>query len=258
MQCAEYLKSTLLTDAGFHHAFFTRRGGVSSGAYASLNFSTSVGDSPDRVAQNLERAAHALVVPTGRIYFLSQVHGPDARVLAGQESHDAVLHTRGDALVSRASDLACAVRTADCVPVLLADRQSGAVAAIHAGWRGVVAGVVPVAVETLRRLINGQGDLIAAIGPHISLDAFEVSENVALELARASSDPRVIARDRGPKPHVDLGRIVRAQLQTCGLGSSAIEDVSGCSVGEPERFFSYRRDGPASGRHLSAIVPSPR
>lgn len=258
MQRAEYLESGLLRDAGFRHAFFTRRGGVSTGAYESLNFSAAVGDSPDHVAQNLERAAHALAVAPAHIYFLSQVHGAQAHVLEGGESRDEVLHLRGDALVSQAPDVACAVRSADCVPVLLGERRSGTVAAVHAGWRGVVAGAVRAAVERLRSVVGDDGDLAAAIGPHISLDAFEVSEDVALELAHASPVHDVVARDRGPKPHVNLRRIVRAQLEALGLPHDAIDDVWGCTVSEPEWFFSFRRDGPKSGRHLSAIVPGPR
>jgi purine-nucleoside/S-methyl-5'-thioadenosine phosphorylase / adenosine deaminase len=258
MQRAEYLESGLLRDAGFRHAFFTRRGGVSNGSYASLNFSVSVGDDPGHVAQNLERAAHALAVPPSRVYFLSQVHGTDVCVLDGRETRDGVLERRGDALVSRAPDVACGVRTADCVPVLIADRRSGAVAAVHAGWRGVVAGVVRAAVETLRGVVGDDGELAAAVGPHIALEAFEVSEDVARELALASPDPDVVVRDRWPKPHVDLRRIVHAQLEALGLPRDAVDDVWGSTAGEAEWFFSYRRDGPNSGRHLSAIVAAPR
>jgi YfiH family protein len=250
---ADFLESALLRGAGFRHAFFTRKGGVSQGAYSSLNFSVAAGDSEDNVKQNLERAATELEVPSARIHFLSQVHGRVAHTLSGSELQSLLVSREGDALVSRAPGLACAVRSADCVPILLADRRSGAVAAVHAGWRGAVNGIVSSAIDALRA-IAPDPSLIAAIGPHISLSAFEVSEDVAATLVNASRDPQILDRSR-PKPHVDLRRMLRAELLVQGLAHSAIDDVWGCTVQESARFFSFRRDGKASGRHLSAIVP---
>jgi YfiH family protein len=250
---AEFLESALLRDAGFRHAFFTRNGGVSTGAYTSLSFSVAAGDSATNVARNLERAAVELGVDAKRIHFLSQVHGRATHVLRGHEAQDQIIELEGDALASRAAHLACAVRSADCVPVLLADRRSGAVAAAHAGWRGVVQGVVSSALEALRELAPDP-DLIAAIGPHISQAAFEVSSDVAEAILSASRDPNVVDRSAS-KPHVDLRRVLRAELRSRGLADAAIDDVWGCTVLEPARFFSFRRDGKQSGRHLSAIVP---
>jgi hypothetical protein len=250
---AEFLESALLRRAGFRHAFFTRRGGVSSGAYQSLSFSIAAGDSADNVRQNLERAGTALGVDSERIHFLSQVHGPVARTLDGTEVQSALINLEGDALLSRAPGLACGVRSADCVPVLLADRRSGAVAAAHAGWRGAVQGVVGATIDALRALVPNP-DLIAAIGPHISLQAFEVSADVAETILNASLDPHIVDRSH-QKPHIDLRRMLRAELHAQGLDDAAIDDVWGCTVLEPERFFSFRRDGKTSGRHLSAIVP---
>jgi YfiH family protein len=250
---AEFLESALLRGAGFRHAFFTRHGGVSVGAYSSLSFSVAAGDSEANVKHNLERAAAELGVAPSRIHFLSQVHGRVAHILSGDEVQSELIQREGDALVSRAPGLACAVRSADCVPVLLADRRSGAVAAAHAGWRGAVAGIVSSAVDALRTIAPNP-DLIAAIGPHISLAAFEVSEDVAQTLAFASRDPGIVDRSRA-KPHVDLRRMLRAELHALGLAHGDIDDVRGCTVLQPEHFFSFRRDGKASGRHLSAIVP---
>jgi len=250
---ADFLESALLRGAGFRHAFFTRKGGVSQGPYASLSFSIAAGDSEANVKQNLERAALELCVDSAHIHFLSQVHGRVAHTLRGGEIQSMLIQREGDALVSRAPGLACAVRSADCVPVLLADRRSGAVAAAHAGWRGAVNGIVSSAIETLRAIAPNPS-LIAAIGPHISLEAFEVSEDVAETLLKASRDPEIVDRSR-PKPHVDLRRMLRAELHAQGLPHAAIDDVWGCTFLEPARFFSFRRDGKASGRHLSAIVP---
>ena len=250
---AEFLESALLREAGFRHAFFTRHGGVSTGAYASLSFSIAAGDEPKNVRENLERAGAALGVPGTRIHFLSQVHGRVVHTLSGAEDQAALISVEGDALVSLAPGLACAVRSADCVPVLLADRRSGAVGAAHAGWRGAVQGVVSAMAGALRALAPNP-DWVAAIGPHISAAAFEVSDDVAETILSASLDPNIVDRSRA-KPHVDLRRMLRAELRALGLADAAIDDVPGCTVLEPERFFSFRRDGKASGRHLSAIVP---
>jgi YfiH family protein len=250
---AEFLESALLRGAGFRHAFFTRNGGVSTGAYASLSFSVAAGDDAANVSHNLERAAAELGVAARKIHFLSQVHGCTTHALLGGEDQSHVVQLEGDALISQAPDLACGVRSADCVPVLLADRRSGAVAAVHAGWRGAVQGVVGSAVRALRDLVPS-ADLIAAIGPHISQASFEVASDVAEAILTASHDPDIVDRSR-TRPHVDLRSMLRAELRARGLADSAIDDVWGCTVSEPTRFFSFRRDGKQSGRHLSAIVP---
>jgi copper oxidase (laccase) domain-containing protein len=128
------------------------------------------------------------------------------------------------------------------------------VVAIHAGWRGIVRGVVEAGIATLRELGSQPSETIAAIGPHIRERAFEVSEDVARELEAASPVGGVV--DRGlAKPHVSLARIVRGKLQALGVPADAIDDVGGCTLTEADRFFSFRRDGKIGGRLLSAIVP---
>src|SRR5690606_25924231 len=164
---------------------FTRHGGVSEGPFASLNFSSASGDEPRNVAENLRRGARGLQVDPSKVYFLEQVHGVDVHVLTGDEDREDVLRTRGDALVSQRPGIACGVRTADCVPVLLACPTTGWVGAVHAGWRGAVAGIVGRTVEVLRQK-GARGPLLAAIGPHISVNAFEVSEDVAEAIQAAA------------------------------------------------------------------------
>lgn len=241
------LTSPLLARHGFRHAFFTREGGVSEGAYESLNFSVSAGDLPERVAENLARARAALEVDA--LYFLSQVHGVVVVEVDASVAPESFVHREGDAVISRVSGAAACVRVADCAPVLIGGLRSGAVAAVHAGWRGAAAGVVARAVERLRALV-GEEPLVAAIGPHISVEAFEVGDDVAGELAaRALVD--VVDRTRA-RPHVDLRKMLEAELRALGAD---VDHVPGCTFGDRARFFSFRRDGKASGRHLAAIVP---
>jgi hypothetical protein len=228
------LRASLLTKAGFLHAFPTR-------------------DTPD--ATLLE----ALATPT--VIQVKQVHGARA-VLAAEAAGQ-----EGDALVARAGDGAVGVRVADCVPVLVADPGSGAVAAIHAGWRGVVGGVLGAGVE----LLGGRG-LVAAIGPCIGACCFEVGRDVAAQIGfkaaslrepasdnpLASSRGMFVVREEGDKAYVDLRAAVRSQLRALGLDDASIEDVAGCTRHEGERFHSYRRDGANSGRMLAGIAPARR
>ena len=247
------LVSPRLTEAGFAHAFFTRAGGASQPPWDTLNFAAATGDDPAAVRENFARAAQLRGVAASRLYVVSQVHGVAAQVLTGDEDREHLLRAVGDITLSRAPGVACGVRTADCVPILIADRTSGAVAAIHSGWKGTVANAAAAGVRALRDLIGDRGDLLAAIGPHIETCCFEVGPEVAAELAACSTlgEAAVIP---GAKAHVDLRAIVRAQLEAEGIGATAIDDVRGCTVGDRERFHSFRRDGQVSGRLLSAIV----
>jgi YfiH family protein len=206
------LCSERLLSAGFRHGFPTRH-------------------APD--------VALLEALGTASVIQVKQVHGAQA-VLAGFE-----LEREADALVAREPGQAVGVRVADCVPVLVADEESGAVAAIHAGWRGVVAGVVRAGIELLG---DRRGAMVAAIGPCIGPCCFEVGADVAAEIG-------FVVRSQGGKAYVDLRRAVRAQLGALGIDSTRVEDVAGCTKHEPERFHSFRRDGPNSGRMLAAIRP---
>lgn len=243
------LESHALGRAGFRHGFFTREGGVSEGAYASANFSYGVGDDAHRVDENFRRAEAALGLSPGRLVFLSQVHGNAVLELSADQTRDSARENEGDALVSGCAELGLGVRTADCIPILIGDPETGRAAAVHAGWRGLVRGVI---FETVRRMPTARR-LIAAIGPHIGPLAFEVSADVAGELLACSTARNPVSREYGAKPHVDLAQIAVAQLERAGVAT--IDVVGGCTASEPARFFSFRRDGARSGRHLSAIVP---
>lgn len=213
-----------------------------------------MGDEPEHVAENLRRAGALLGVDPAHVLYLSQVHGRAARFYATQEERTQLITLEGDALGGTEPGSAYGVRSADCVPILLADAASGAVMAIHAGWRGVVVGVVEAGVACLRENVGDSGQLLAAIGPHISKKAFEVSEDVAAELAAVCPVAGAVLRERA-KPHVDLRFIVTQKLLALGLTEASIDQVGGCTVLDAHQYFSFRRDGKRSGRHLSAIVP---
>ena len=248
------LRSPLLEAEGFPHAFFTRLGGVSQPPWDSLNIAAaSTGDLPQAVRENVRRCALALGVPDGRLYFLSQVHGTIASVLDGTEAWEEVTRRVGDITASRVPGVGCGVRSADCVPILLGDRVSGVVVAVHSGWRGTVANAAKAGVSLLRELATNPS-VVAAVGPHIEACCFEVGDDVAEALASASNAGASVIDRKGSRARVDLRRIVRAQLVAEGVDASQIDDVRGCSVCDEARFFSFRRDAERSGRMLSAIV----
>jgi YfiH family protein len=148
----------------------------------------------------------------------------------------------GDALITNRAGLAVSVRTADCLPILLADSGTGAVAAVHAGWRGTVARIVAATVSTMRVQFSTQpGDLYAAIGPGIGLCCYEVGEDVA----------RKFGLDHAGR--VDLAAANRAQLIECGVAESRIEIAGLCTFCDAERFHSFRRDKEQAGRMVSFI-----
>jgi polyphenol oxidase len=250
---AEFLTSPLLARAGFRHAFFTRRGGHSRPPFDSLHFG-STGHDVDDLAANMQTAAEAIDIDPNRLYLVTQVHGRDAAVVRGNEERGEVLAKLADVLVSSSRGVACGIRVADCVPVLVADRISGAVAAIHSGWQGTAVNVVSAGVTALRHELGQDGDLVAAIGPHIEVCCFEVDDDIANGLRACAPETESIDRTRGRRPHVDLRKIVRAQLAALGVRDQAIDDVPGCTACDTARFFSYRRDRAKSGRLLAAIA----
>ena len=252
---ADYLRSELLTGLGFKHGFSLRKGGVSAPPFDSLNLGRGVGDSPAAVDENYARLAGAIGYAPERLYEVSQVHGRAVAVADGAEPAASFRFQEADAVVACVQGIAVGVRTADCVAVLVVHPGSGSVSAVHSGWRGTALDVVGEAVRQLCRLSEARAEaLAAAVFPHIGRAAFEVGDEVAEQLARAVPDPgRVVSRAEA-RPHVDLGAAVSQQLVRAGLLPDRVDLVSGCTFSDPHRFFSHRRDGAASGRHLAVVV----
>lgn len=203
--------------------------------------------------------------PPPRVSFETQVHGGDSVVTKrdpGSLSPDLPPDPpAGDALWTADADLPVAIRTADCVPILLWDPHAPAVAAVHAGWRGTAADIVGRSLAfAAEHLGVDPARVRAAIGPCISRDSFEVGPEVvdALRaLGLSDEDLRVATGPRG-RPHVDLRSANRRLLQRAGVPDAAIEDVGGCTFSEPGLYESYRRDGPASGRMWATIALAAR
>lgn len=250
-----FITSEKLSAAGFIHGFFTRHGGTSQGNFTSLNCSYSVGDSPKCVAANLERVAALLDLAPSQLVTVSQIHGSAVEDFDVQDSPVDFQTREADALTTSYPLIGIGVRTADCVPVLIGCRETGRAAAIHAGWKGIVAQVIGRTVETMIRLGVPPSSSVACIGPHIGQDAFEVSEDTARLLGMAAPNGAAAVRIEHGKPHVDLGQLAALQLVAAGINVQNIENLQLCTVKNRATFFSYRRDGKASGRQLSVIRP---
>lgn len=217
----------------------TRAGGVSSGEFASLNLSARVGDDPRSVARN--RAILGACLPAEPAW-VKQVHGT-----AVIDAAKATPETEADGLVTRAAGAVCAVLTADCLPVLLADRAGKTVGIAHAGWRGLAAGIIE---NVVRAMDVPAVDLIAYIGPGIGPQRYEVGEDVRLAFVGEEPDAAAAFVSRGKGKHLaDLRGLARRRLSAAGVGE--VHGASVCTASD-ERFFSFRRDR-VTGRMASLV-----
>jgi polyphenol oxidase len=250
-----WYESPLLAAAGIPHAFSTRLGGVSGGPFDSLNFGQPAGDvrdAPENIEANYRRLQSAIDVGDRRILKVHQVHGPCVLTARAGLVWDNLKYA--DAIVADDLGSLASVRIADCVPVLLAAADGRAVAAVHAGWRGVVARVVPLAVAELRK-IAGDVSILAAIGPCIGFDSFEVGPEVLTAFQTLLGEDAPIRQDPGGKGRVDLKRAITLQLHRAGVADEQIDCTDRCTVCDAGEFFSHRRDQGVTGRMVALIGP---
>lgn len=286
------LRSELLTRLGVPHAFTTRIGGVSNGVFESLNFGNPAEfkgeqrDPPANIQRNLELVQHAIGAAWREVVQVYQVHGASVHVLiSGRRSHPTQNDTKADAMVTRDPSRVLVVRVADCAPVLLTSGDAKVVAAVHAGWRGVVSGVLLNAVRVVQS--EGAREISAAIGPCIGAASFEVGPEVLDEFVRAfgsemvgelpsgwrvgdaiegvnevsgiagrgaGEQPRVVAWRRADgKAQVDLRGALEVQLRDVGVDRARIEHVGGCTARDASLYFSHRRELGKTGRLIGMI-----
>jgi YfiH family protein len=224
---------------GVRAASTLRSGGFSQGVYAGLNLGGHVGDDPDHVDANRRLLRDSLNLPAEPLW-LNQVHGVTV------VDADKPASRTGDAAVTRQAGVVCAVMTADCLPILLSDRSGTRLAAVHAGWRGLAGGVLEAAVTALRR-----PDLMAWLGPAIGPDVFEVGAEVRQAFQDRLGDcASAFVRTREDRWLADLYELARRVLRRAGVRELYGGDY--CTHSDPERFYSYRRDG-RTGRMATLI-----
>ena len=229
----------------------TRQGGCSTGNYAAFNINGYCGDDEVHIAANKVALCGLLGIDSNRLVMPHQVHdcvvrridGPQQGVIEGV-----------DAVMTDVPQLCIGVSTADCIPVLLYDSTHRAVSAVHAGWRGTVLRIVQKAVETMRDTYGtAPADLQAVIGPGISLDSFEVGDEVYEQFHAAGFDMQPISR-HDAKWHIDLPMCNRLQLMEAGIPSNNIQMTNICTYQQYDRYFSARRLGIQSGRIYTGIL----
>lgn len=254
-------QSPRLREIGVLHAFSTRLGGISTGPYASLNLGPlAKGDGDDAntsIAENFRRLRRALGCPRLPRVEVKQVHSnqvwlPDDRLMKPREAPCA------DAIATDQPRRLLTIRVADCVPVLLSDESGQVVAAAHAGWRGLVAGVLEQTIQAMRRRWGvAPHRLVAAIGPHIRTEHFEVGPEVAQAFEEAGLGQAVRHSDQG-KPRIDLQQAALIQLQHAGVLVNAIDTTDRCTYRDAQEFFSHRRDAGRTGRMAAVIAVKDR
>jgi YfiH family protein len=252
---AEALTADTLT---VPHGFFTRRGGVSTGAFASLNCSLSSPDDRAAVMENRARVARSLATDPACLVGLTQVHG--AGVITVTEPWEAGQGGKADAMVTDRAGIALGIVTADCAPVLFVDAGRNIVGAAHAGWRGAVAGVLEATVAAMGALGAPPGSIAAAIGPCISQVSYEVGPDMRdIVLARSVDDAGFFAPGVRPdRWQFDLAGYCAARLRAAGLGQVTVTGHDTLAL--EDRFFSHRRRtlqkaGPI-GHQISVIRPA--
>jgi YfiH family protein len=231
------------------HGFTGVTGGCSQGTFKSLNLSLRVGD--DRVAtlHNHRTALNAVGKSQARLITVKQVHG---NTLV-QVTQNAGKQIQADGLWTRDRKAAIAILTADCVPILLADRAGTTVCALHAGWRGTKLKIAKVAIEALVEAGVELGELCAAIGPAIGFEAFEIGAEVATELRESLGDSPLIQDRPDGKARADLQGLNRAILLAAGIDASRIDVIRRCTQTQ-DGYFSYRRDQGKTGRQGAIIA----
>lgn len=250
------LADNLQTLVGVRHGFFTRKGGVSGGIYASLNCGLGSSDDAERVVENRRRVSQHLSGKGSAVVTLYQEHGTMARQVTDIPDRAALPHA--DAVVSATPGLVVGVLTADCAPVLLADSEAGVVAAAHAGWRGALEGIIESAIKEMERLGSRRDRICAAVGPCISQKAYEVGPEFEAQFVERNSEHQrfFVQRSERARPHFDLPGFVLNRLHEAGIENAV--DLATCTYENESLFFSYRRktklQEPDYGRQISAIV----
>ncbi len=251
-----YLQFPLLEETGLvTHAFSTRKGGVSEGNYAQMNFAERGGDTPENVRENFRRMASVLGVDPGQMVLSQQTHTTNLRVAARADAGKGLVRQRDytdvDGLLTCEPGLMLVTFYADCVPLYFVDPVQKAIGLSHSGWRGTVGGMGRITVERMRQEFGSRPeDLLACIGPSICRDCYEVSEDVAEAFRQAfpkAEWPEILEEKGGGKYQLDLWAANRNLLLRSGLLPEHLAVAGLCTCCHPELLFSHRATGGERG-----------
>ena len=239
---------------GVSHGFAGRRGGVSTGLYAGLNVGLGSDDDRSAILRNRDLARDA-VLPGATLVTVRQVHSPDVVTVTAPIAEDE--RPEADAMVTRTPGLILGILTADCVPVLFADREAGVIGAAHAGWKGAISGVTDRTIAAMEMLGATRGGIACAIGPCIGRASYEVTLDFAERFERDDAEnARFFSAGRAGHCQFDIAAYVASRLQAAGIGRISLLDED--TYSQANRFFSYRRSCHAQesdyGRQISMIA----
>lgn len=231
-------------------AFSTRHGGVSAAPYDTLNLGLTTGDTRANVEENRRRFCQQIDVDPSAIVQAEQVHGDTVRVVDAPPANSGVEPPACDGFATRVPGHLLTIAVADCAAVLIADAEADIVGICHSGWRGTVANIAARTVEAITDLGGTAATMHAYVSPCISLDAFEVGEEVAGQFDAAY----VHRRDNWVRPHIDLKAVLNDQLIAAGLPGDHIELSPYCTMDDNGDFFSYRAGKSTTGRLMGGIM----
>lgn len=246
----------LLAIPHLSHGFFTREGGVSKGIYASLNAGLGSDDDQGAVIENRARIASSVGVAPDQLVTVHQIHSPD--VVTVTQAWTPATAPKADAMVTNRRGIGLGVLAADCTPVLFADTNTKVIGAAHSGWKGAWSGVLEATIDAMTKLGATPASMVAAIGPCISRDAYEVGPEFRERFMERNADDAVWFTPSARDNHFmfDLTAYVAARLAAAGIGT--IERLDLCTYADEQRFFSYRRTThrgePDYGRQISVIA----
>jgi len=247
------LMAGALEAPGFAHGFFGRQGGVSAGLYESLNCGPGSRDAAEAVAEN-RRLVCAALAPQAALVSLSQIHSPIVHTLCAAPTQ----RPEGDAMVTATPGLALGILTADCAPVLLADHAAKVIGAAHAGWKGALGGVLEAALDAMEKLGASRNHIVAAIGPSISQDNYEVDFQFRDRFLELGLQHRRFFVPSGKEGHYRFDLPAYAAHRLTAAGLTSVKNLGICTYPPENGFFSFRRTTHAGeadyGRQISAIV----
>ena len=249
------IRAEALTINGLTHGFFTRQGGVSTGLYGSLNGGLGSDDKSENVHENRRRMAETLGASPEHFLSLYQIHSAD--VITVTTPWPVQDRPKADAMVTRLEGVTLAIATADCGPVLSADREAGVIGAAHAGWKGAFTGVLEATLDAMEKLGAKREHITAVLGPTISQKAYEVGPEFKAQFLAADIDHAMFFSpgERPEKSLFNLPAFITYRMKEAGVGTCV--DLAICTYSDETQFFSYRRTTHRAekdyGRLISAI-----
>lgn len=253
-------QSLLLRQYGVKHGFFTRKGGVSGGPFESLNFAVGVGelrDDEEKVMQNYQLAAEFFGLNKTDICRTYQTHTSVVEIACERDRGRGISlppYDHGvDGLMTVEKNLLLSVRTADCVPILLCNKQKTVCSAVHAGWRGTVGGIIKNAVDKMIKAGVASSDILAAIGPCVGSCCYEVGDDVRQEFIAVFPESGSFFTKQNDKYMLDLVGVNRYVLVQSGINPENISSADLCTKCREDEFFSHRRSGSVRGT-MSAFI----